>query len=121
MTRCFARASVPAHARVLVVVSLTYAASGDGVVQEWDGAEYHPLAPLPATLDQDGQLRWMQEARPHPPATLDQDGQLRWMRTSFLLDPAIRYDYQEGVVGTNVLLQTTSLIDVNRIEATPWP
>ncbi len=101
MTRCFARASVPAHARVLVVVSLTYAASGDGVVQEWDGAEYHPLAPLPATLDQDGQLRWM--------------------RTSFLLDPAIRYDYQEGVVGTNVLLQTTSLIDVNRIEATPWP
>ncbi len=84
-----------------VVVSLTYAATSAGVVQEWDGAEYHPLAPLPATLDQDGQLRWM--------------------RTSFLLDPAIRHDYQEGVVGTNVLLQTTSRIDVNRIEATPWP
>ena len=43
------------------------------------------------------------------------------MRTSFLLNPAIRHDYQPAVVGTNVLLQTTSLIDVNRIEATPWP
>ncbi|MCB9755278.1 MAG: hypothetical protein H6713_35510 [Myxococcales bacterium] len=84
-----------------VVVSLTYAAADGGVVQEWDGAEYHPLAPLPATLDQDGERRWM--------------------RTSFLLNPAIRHDYQPAVVGTNVLLQTTSLIDVNRIEATPWP
>ena len=83
-----------------VVVSLSYSAATDGIVQEWDGASYHTLATLPATKDASGVVRWM--------------------RTSFRLDPKIRYDYQPGQVGTNVLLQVTSEIDLHRIEATPF-
>ncbi len=83
-----------------VIVSLTYAATEAGVIQEWDGDSYQVLAPLPATRDEGGVVRWM--------------------RTSFLLDPEIRFDYQGGVIGTNVLLQVTAKIDLHRIEATPF-
>jgi hypothetical protein len=41
------------------------------------------------------------------------------MRTSFMLDPAARFDYQPSVPGQNVLLQLTSTPAVHRIEATP--
>jgi len=83
-----------------VVVSLSYAAATAGVVQEWDGASYNVLTTLPATKDVDGVVRWM--------------------RTSFRLNPQIRHDYEPGQVGTNVLLQVTSKIDLHRIEATPF-
>ena len=104
-----ARSATEANANILVdleadderpvVVSLTYAASSSGVIQEWDGEAYQALADLPATIDENGALRWM--------------------RTTFRLKPSIRFDYQPGVVGANVLLQTTALIDLHRIEATP--
>ncbi len=83
-----------------VIVSLTYAATEAGVVQEWNGENYQVLTSLPATLDEEGTVRWM--------------------RQSLLLDPAIRFDYQGGVVGTNVLLQVSAKIDLHRIEATPF-
>ncbi|MCA9696149.1 MAG: hypothetical protein KC431_01405, partial [Myxococcales bacterium] len=80
-----------------VVVSLTYAAAVDGVIGQWDGDSYLPLAALPASQTEDGVVRWM--------------------RTSFLLD-SDRFDYQGAVVGDNVLLQISSLASVSRIEAT---
>ncbi|HGG57707.1 MAG TPA: hypothetical protein ENK31_07925 [Nannocystis exedens] len=81
-----ARSATSSNANVLVdlaagderdvIVSLTYAAAEAGVVQEWDGENDQVLTSLPATLDDDGTLRWM--------------------RQSLLLDPAIRFDYQGG-------------------------
>ena len=41
------------------------------------------------------------------------------MRTTFELDPAIRFDYQALIPGRNVLLQFTNLVVLHRIEATP--
>lgn len=82
-----------------VVVSIIYSASGSGDVGQWDGAAYQPLASIPATLDEEGTRRWM--------------------RTSFTLGTG-RFDYQAGVVGTNVLLRaSTDAIAIHRIEATP--
>jgi hypothetical protein len=84
-----------------VIVSLTYRSAADGMVQEWDGDRYQDLAPLPATTDDEGVLRWM--------------------RTTFELNRAIRFDYQGPIPGTNVLLQITSRPAVHMIEATPLP
>lgn len=82
-----------------VLVSLIYAAGTTGVLQQYDGATYRPLGTLPATVDDEGAVRWM--------------------RTSLELDPD-RFDYQAGVPGTNVLLQLThASVSVSRIEATP--
>jgi hypothetical protein len=89
---------LPAAVDGRVVVSLIYQSADRGVVQEWDGDAYHDLAPLPATRDEEGALRWH--------------------RTSFELDPAIRFDYQ-GAPGVNVLLQLTNTPTVHGIEATP--
>jgi hypothetical protein len=83
-----------------VVVSLTYRSAADTTVAEWDGSAYHVLAPLPATRDEDGTLRWF--------------------RTTLELDRAIRFDYQPGVPGVNALLQLGDAgIALHRIEATP--
>lgn len=83
-----------------VVVSLTYRSAVDGTIGEWDGDGYHTLAPLPATRHEDGTVRWF--------------------RTTFELVPSIRFDYQEGAPGTNVLLQLSARdIAVHRVEATP--
>ncbi len=82
-----------------VLVSLTYASGTAGVLQQWDGTSYRALGPMPATLDEEGTQRWM--------------------RTTFELD-ADRFDYQDGVPGTNVLLQLTHpSIALSRIEASP--
>jgi hypothetical protein len=82
-----------------VVVSLTYAAATPGTVGQWDGEVYEPRAALPATLDDEGTVRWM--------------------RTTFELDSTVYFDYQAAVVGTNVLLRlSTPDIMVHRIEAT---
>lgn len=104
-----ARTATAANANVLVdldpgdprrvVVSITYRAASDGAIEQWDGERYHSLAPLPASLDRDGTVRWM--------------------RTSFVLGPAPRFDYQPGVPGDNVLLQLTQIASVHRVEATP--
>lgn len=84
-------------ARVLVSVTYSSAASGD--VGQWDGAQYVPLAPLPATLHEDGDNRWM--------------------RATFELAVDGAADYQASVAGTNVLLQlSASGIAVHAIEAT---
>ena len=53
------------------------------------------------------------------PATLDEQGTVRWMRTTFELGTD-RFDYQGGVPGTNVLLQVTHpAVSISRIEASP--
>jgi len=104
-----ARTSTTANANVVVdiedgedrrlLVSLTYASATEGVLQQWDGASYRGLGPMPATLDDEGTVRWM--------------------RTTFELG-ADRFDYQDGVPGTNVLLQVTHpAISMSRIEASP--
>ncbi len=83
-----------------VAVSLIYRSSTSGEVAQWDGAAYQPLAALPASLDDEGTVRWM--------------------RTTVRLDPSILFDYQGGVVGLNVLLQlNASSVALHRIEATP--
>jgi len=83
-----------------VIVSVTYRSAVDTSVAEWDGAAYHARAPLPATLDEAGAVRWY--------------------RTTFELGALPRFDYQPGVPGTNVLLQLGAAgIAVHRIEATP--
>ncbi|MCC7535715.1 MAG: hypothetical protein IT379_05855 [Deltaproteobacteria bacterium] len=83
-----------------VVVSLVYRSSTDATLSEWDGDRYHVLAPMPATRDETGTLRWF--------------------RTTFELDRGIRFDYQPAVAGTNVLLQLSAdAVAVHRIEATP--
>ena len=69
-----------------VLVSLVYAAPGAGTLQQYDGTAYRPLGTLPATLDDEGTVRFM--------------------RTTLELD-ADRFDDQENVPGTNVLLQLT--------------
>ncbi|MCH9688986.1 MAG: hypothetical protein K0V04_46565 [Deltaproteobacteria bacterium] len=82
-----------------VIVSLTYSSAVAGTVAQWDGQQYISLAPLPATADDQGTVRWV--------------------RTTFELDPTRYFDYQGGVPGTNVLLQTSaSGVAVHRIEAT---
>lgn len=82
-----------------VAVSLIYRSGEDGEVQQWNGSEYRTLSPLPASIDRDGEVRWM--------------------RTTFELSPN-RLDYQSGVVGTNVLLQLSSGdVTLHSIEATP--
>lgn len=83
-----------------VAVSITYSAATAGDVAQWDGAAYQTLGSAAATLDEDGTRRWM--------------------RTTFTLD-SDRFDYQDGVVGTNVLLRASSdTIAIHRIEATPF-
>ncbi|MEZ4446877.1 MAG: hypothetical protein R3B72_47800 [Polyangiaceae bacterium] len=82
-----------------VVVSLVYAATEAGTVEQWDGSSYQALATLSPTGDEGGTLRWM--------------------RTTFELNPS-RFDYQGAVPGVNVLLQVTSAPAVHRLEATPW-
>lgn len=80
-------------------MSLVYRSSEAGTVQQWDGSAYRNLAVLPASTDRDGEVRWM--------------------RTTFELN-ADRFDYQGGVVGTNVLLQFSSdAVALHSIEATP--
>ncbi len=82
-----------------VLLSLIYAAGTSGALQQYDGETYRSLGTLPATVDDEGTVRWM--------------------RTSVELDPD-RFDYQTGVPGTNVLLQLThATVSVSRIEATP--
>lgn len=82
-----------------VIVSLVYRSGEAGAVQQWDGSSYRTLANLPASTDRDGAVRWM--------------------RTTFELN-ATRFDYQSGVVGTNVLLQFSSdAVALHSIEATP--
>lgn len=82
-----------------VIVSLVYRSSAAGSVQQWDGSAYRNLAVLPASTDRDGEVRWM--------------------RTTFELNSG-RFDYQGGVVGTNVLLQFSSdAVALHSIEATP--
>lgn len=82
-----------------VIVSLVYRSGEAGTVQQWDGSGYRNLASLPASTDRDGAVRWM--------------------RTTFELN-ATRFDYQSGVVGTNVLLQFSSdAVALHSIEATP--
>lgn len=82
-----------------VLVSLTYASATAGVLQQWDGTSYRGLGPMPATLDDEGTVRWM--------------------RATFELG-ADRFDYQAGVPGTNVLLQLTHpSVSMSRIEASP--
>lgn len=82
-----------------VLVSLVYAAGTTGELQQYDGEAYRALGTLPATIDDEGTVRWM--------------------RTSVELD-ADRFDYQAGVPGANVLLQLTHPeVSVSRIEATP--
>lgn len=82
-----------------VLVSLTYASATEGVLQQWDGVSYRGLGSMPATLDENGDVRWM--------------------RTTFELG-ADRFDYQSGLPGTNVLLQVTHpSVSVSRIEASP--
>ena len=83
-----------------VAVSLTYSSTVATNVAEWDGAAYRELAPLPATIQDDGVVRWA--------------------RTTFELDPGIRHDYQSGVPGVNVLLQLRAEgVEVHALEATP--
>lgn len=82
-----------------VLVSITYSSASDGDVGQWDGAQYVSLAPLPATVHDDGAIRWMR-------GTFE-----------LLVDGA--FDYQAGVVGTNVLLQLSADgVAVHSIEAT---
>ena len=82
-----------------VLVSVVYAAATTGALQQYDGESYRSLGTLPATVDDEGIVRWM--------------------RTTVELDPD-RFDYQAGVPGTNVLLQLThATVSVSRIEATP--
>lgn len=82
-----------------VLVSVVYAAATTGALQQYDGESYRSLGTLPATVDDEGMVRWM--------------------RTTVELDPD-RFDYQAGVPGTNVLLQLThATVSVSRIEATP--
>lgn len=83
-----------------VAVSITYSASADGVVEQWNGTDYVPIGSLPRTAAEDGVVRWM--------------------RTTVMLD-ANRFDYESGSAGTNILLQLTSTPTVHRIEATPLP
>ena len=90
---------LPADYEGRVAVSIIYRSPAEGLVQEWDGNAYRTLAPLPASIDENGAMRWM--------------------RTSFELEPAIRFDYQAPVPGMNVLLQFTTAAVVHRIEATP--
>ena len=83
-----------------VAVSITYAASAHGVVQQWDGQAYTDIAPIPATRRLDGQAVWM--------------------RTTFLLEPSLYRDYQ-SVPGKNILLQFTHgahQLVIHRMEAT---
>ncbi len=82
-----------------ILVSLTYASGTTGTLQQWDGVSYRTLGSMPATLDDEGTVRWM--------------------RTTFELG-ADRFDYQGGVPGTNVLLQLTHpAVSMSRIEASP--
>ena len=83
-----------------VAVSITYAASADGVVQQWDGRRYTDIAPVPATRRLDAQTVWI--------------------RTSFLFKPSLYRVYQ-SVPGLNILLQFThqsNQLVIQRIEAT---
>jgi|GEM_PF-1987280 len=81
-----------------VLVSITYSSGTAGNVAQWNGSEYFTLAPLPATTHDDGQTRWM--------------------RATFELTVDGAFDYQGGVVGTNVLLQVSANgIAVHSIEA----
>jgi len=83
-----------------VAVSITWSSASAGTVQQWDGARYDTLAPLPATRDDEGTVRW-------------------W-RTTFELAAGHRHDYQAGVPGVNVLLQLTGATPtVHAIEVTP--
>lgn len=81
-----------------VVVSIVWESGTSGTVEQWDGTDYTPVAPLPATLDVTGTVRWA--------------------RTSFRMRPGARFDY-EGNPGTNVLFQITNSVALHRIEATP--
>lgn len=82
-----------------VLVSITYSSADAGEVGQWDGAQYVFLAPLPATVHDDGAIRWM--------------------RATFELSVDGAFDYQAGIVGTNVLLQLSANgIAVHSIEAT---
>lgn len=81
-----------------VMVSITYRATADGQIEQWDGSAYRAIAPLPASRSDDNRVYWM--------------------RTSFVLDPSRYFDY-EGHAGKNLLLQITQRVDLHRIEATP--
>ena len=80
-----------------IIVSITYSATADGLIQQWDGAQYITLGDLPRSAADDDTVRWM--------------------RTTVQLDPSL-FDYQ-GTAGTNVLLQFTSTPSVHRLEMTP--
>jgi hypothetical protein len=84
---------------VPTVMSITYSATTNGEVQQWDGARYQTIARLPASFDEMGNLRW-------------------W-RTSWLILPASATDYQPSAPGRNVLFQFTSKPVIHRLEATP--
>jgi hypothetical protein len=94
-----------------VIVSLTYHSTNATEISEWDGknGKYVTIAKLPVTKV--ATTSGTKEAITGWAHT--------WFRTTFELDPSIRYDYQSGQ-GTNVLLQIGAKgVAVHRIEATP--
>lgn len=103
-----ARASTELNANVLIdrpedddsnlIVSFVWQSGTDGEVGVWDGDRYRRVTSLPATIAQDGTVRWA--------------------RTTFELAPPY-FDYQPSIAGTNILLQVTNRIALSEIEVTP--